>query len=194
MDEPVAAQDDPDAELLARMRGGDQTACAVLVDRHLPALHRLGWRLLGDAAEAEDVSQEAFLRAWQQVPTWRPGAARFGTWLYQVALNLCRDRLRARRPLAELGETLGDPSPQPDQCLAQDQRQQALQGAIAELPERQREALLLFHYQGLSQQDAAAILGVSEDAFESLLARARRALKQRLSPPRPAAAATEPRA
>jgi RNA polymerase sigma-70 factor, ECF subfamily len=177
-----AAHDDPDAEVLARIVRGDQAAFAVLVDRHLPAIHRLAQRLLGSPAEADDVSQDALLRAWEHAPSWRSGKARYSTWLYQVALNLCRDRLRARRPASDLVDALVDHSPQPDQHLADAQREQRLAEALGELPERQREALTLFHYQGLSQQEAAHVMEVTEDALESLLARARRALRQRLAP------------
>lgn len=175
------AHDDPDAELLARLAHGDQAAFAVLVDRHMAALHRLAQRLLGSVAEADDVTQDAFLRAWEHAGSWRPGSARYSTWLYQVTLNLCRDRLRARRPSDDLVESLPDRGPMPDQQLAETQRCESLSLALADLPDRQREALVLFHYQGLSQQEAAHAMGVSEDALESLLSRARRGLKQRLA-------------
>lgn len=178
---PVQTNDDPDAQLLARLLRGDQAAFAVLVDRHLPALHRLAQRLLGSVAEADDVTQDAFLRAWEHAGSWRPGGARYSTWLYQVTLNLCRDRLRARRPSDDLIESLPDRGPMPDQQLAETQRFGSLSLALADLPERQREALVLFHYEGLSQQEAARAMGVSEDALESLLSRARRGLKQRLA-------------
>ncbi len=177
----VHTHDDPDAELLANLRRGDQAAFAVLVDRHLPALHRLAQRLLGSAAEADDVTQDAFLRAWEHAGSWRPGGARYSTWLYQVTLNLCRDRLRARRPIDELVETLPDRGPMPDQQFSETQRVESLSLALADLPERQREALVLFHYEGLSQQEAAQAMGVSEDALESLLSRARRGLKLRIA-------------
>jgi RNA polymerase sigma-70 factor, ECF subfamily len=186
---------DPDADLLQRLQAGDRVAFATLVDRHLPALQRFALRLLGNLAEAEDVSQETFLRAWERAGQWREGGARYATWLHQIALNLCRDRLRARRPEAAVdSEALPDPAPRPEQNLAEDQRGQALREAIAALPERQREALLLFHYQELNQQQAAAALEVSEDALESLLARARRSLRRRLDPSEPQSTAEERRA
>lgn len=177
----VNLHEDPDAEPLARLQRGDQAAFAVLVDRHLPALHRLAQRLLGSPAEADDVTQDAFLRAWEHAGSWRPGGARYSTWLYQVTLNLCRDRLRARRPSDGLVESLPDRGRMPEQQLAESQRYELLNLALAELPERQREALVLFHYEGLSQQEAAQAMSVSEDALESLLSRARRGLKQRLA-------------
>jgi RNA polymerase sigma-70 factor (ECF subfamily) len=176
------SHEDPDAELLARMVRGDQAAFAALVDRHLAALHRLAQRLLGSSTEADDVTQDVFLRAWERASSWQAGTARYSTWLYQVALNQCRDRLRSRRPTETLIDDFPDLGASPEQQLAELQHQRRLREALAALPERQREALTLFHFEGLSQQQAAQVIGVSEDALESLLARARRSLRQQLAP------------
>lgn len=88
---------DPDALDLAQAAQGEEAAFTRLVDRHLERLHRLAWRSLGNAADAEDVAQDAMLRAFRQLPLWQPGQARFSSWLYRVTLNLCQDRLRQRR-------------------------------------------------------------------------------------------------
>jgi RNA polymerase sigma-70 factor (ECF subfamily) len=181
-------EDDPDAAVLAAAGRGEPRACAQLVDRHLGRVHRLATRLLDDPAEAEDVAQELFLRLWQAAPNWRRGEARVSTWIHTVTLNLCRDRLRRRRPQLRIDETVehllpADESAQPEHRLQSDQREEQLRAAIQALPERQREALLLFHFEGLDQAECAAALDVSVDALESLLARARRALKQRCSAP-----------
>ncbi len=157
------------------------------MDRHLQRLHALAARLLGDAAEAEDVCQDVFVQAWKMAPRWQPGRlpgdARFGTWLHGVALNACRDRLRRRRPQSDAAlDELRDDTPGPAQRFASEDTGRAVRSAIAALPERQREALVLCHYQELPQAEAAALLGVSVDAFESLLARARRSLRQSLAP------------
>lgn len=181
-----AREDDPDAAVLAAAGRGEPRACAQLVDRHLGRVHRLATRLLDDPAEAEDVAQELFLRLWQAAAGWRRGEARVSTWIHTVTVNLCRDRLRRRRPQLAIDESventlMGDESAQPDRALQLDQREGALREAIQALPERQREALLLFHYEGLDQGECAQALGVSVDALESLLARARRALKQRFA-------------
>lgn len=183
-----AAVDDPDAAWMSAAGRGEPRACAQLVDRHLGRVHRLATRLLDDASEAEDVAQELFLRLWQAAPNWRRGEARVSTWIHTVTLNLCRDRLRRRRPQLRIDETVehllpADESAQPEHRLQSDQREQQLRAAIQALPERQREALLLFHFEGLDQAECAAALDVSVDALESLLARARRALKQRCSAP-----------
>jgi|APFre7841882724_1041349.scaffolds.fasta_scaffold13026_4 RNA polymerase sigma-70 factor (ECF subfamily) len=176
------AREDPDAELLPAVAAGDARACSTLVDRHAGRVHGLASRLLGDAAEADDVSQEVFLAAWKHAGRWRPGgSARFSTWLTRVTLNACRDRLRSRRPTApvEVLELLpGDAGPERRTLDAE--RVMRVRAAVAELPPRQREALVLCHYQGLRQDEAAAAMELSVDALESLLARARRALRLRL--------------
>jgi RNA polymerase sigma-70 factor, ECF subfamily len=176
---------DPDAALLEACARGDARAQAQLLERHLPRVHRLAARLLDDAAEAEDVAQELFLRLWQLAPLWRGEQARVATWIHTVVLNLCRDRLRRRRPQQAMDEVaeaaFGDaPEDRPEAVLGRAERGRILQASIAALPERQREALLLFHVEGLSQAESAAALGISEDALESLLARARRSLRARL--------------
>jgi RNA polymerase sigma-70 factor (ECF subfamily) len=170
--------DDPDTGLVARVGRGDEAATRVLVGTKLPRILTLARRILGDAAEAEDVAQETFLRAWRQAARWRPGAARFDTWLHTVTLNLCRDRLRRRREtvMPELPE-IADPAPPADAVLDETAQASAVQEAITALPERQREAILLVHYQDLTNIAAADAMEISVEALESLLSRGRRSLR-----------------
>lgn len=175
----VNESDDPDVAVLARIARGETAACGVLIDRHLPRLHALATRLLGSSADADEVCQDAFVRAWQQAPNWQAGKARFSTWLHQVVLNLSRDRLRARResaPLDTVAET-ADHADTPEQAHGRVEQARTIHRALHELPERQREALVLCHFQGFSNIEAAALLQLSVDALESLLARARRGLR-----------------
>lgn len=132
--------------------------------------------------EAEDVAQEAFVRIWKQAPRWKEGEARFDTWIHRVALNLCYDRLRGRRddPVADLPDE-ADPRALPDQQLEARVRDERVREALAALPARQREALVLNYYQELSNIEAAALMGITVDALESLLARARRNLRAQLA-------------
>jgi RNA polymerase sigma-70 factor (ECF subfamily) len=172
---------DPDEELLARVAKGDPAAVRALVARKLPRLMALASRMLNDAAEAEDVAQEAFLRVWRQAPRWRPGAAKFDTWLHRVALNLCYDRLRRRREIATAEPPeVADPSPGPDRGLDARDTGARVAAALQALPDRQREAIVLCHYQELGNIEAAAVMGVSVEAVESLLGRGRRALRAAL--------------
>jgi RNA polymerase sigma factor (sigma-70 family) len=177
-------EDDPDAELLERVSARDAGAVREMVTRKLPRLLALAARMLNDRAEAEDVAQDAFLRLWKQAPRWQRGNARVDTWLHRVAMNLCYDRLRRRREvvtddLPESHEPL-DPSPLPDERLERASDAKRVADALAALPARQREALVLQYYQELSNAEAAEVMGISIEALESLLSRARRTLRSNL--------------
>jgi RNA polymerase sigma factor (sigma-70 family) len=172
---------DSDDEILSRVAAGDPAASRALVARKLPRLMSLAGRMLGDATEAEDVAQEAFVRVWKQAPKWRAGEARFDTWLHRVALNLCYDRLRRRREVAtaEPPEQV-DEGPAPDRGLEASDAGRRVARALAALPERQREAIVLCHYQELGNIEAAAVMGVTVEALEGLLGRGRRTLRAAL--------------
>jgi RNA polymerase sigma-70 factor (ECF subfamily) len=174
--------DDPDLELVRRAGAGDAPACAALVDRYLAKVTALAGRTLANRADAEEVAQEVFLRVWQHAGRWRAGEARFSTWLYRVTLNLCHDRLRRRR---ETGlDAAGDPAsdaPPPGTALQRSAVAARVEAALAQLPERQREAILLCHYQELGNIDAAAVLDITVEALESLLSRGRRRLRELLA-------------
>ncbi len=178
---------DPDEELVSRVAQGDPAAVQALVARKLPRMLALGRRMLGDAIEAEDVAQDVFLRVWKQAPAWKPGAARFDTWMHRVALNLCYDRLRRRRedPVAEVPDR-PDPDESPERGLQAAQLGVQVDAALQKLPDRQREAIVLCHYQELSNIEAARLMEVSVEALESLLSRGRRALRTYLADLRPA--------
>lgn len=173
---------DPDEALVTRVGDGDPAAVRALVARKLPRLLALAARMLGDPAEAEDVAQETMMRAWKQAASWRPGAAKFDTWLHRVALNLCYDRLRRRREIAtDSPPERADEGPAPDRGLEAADVGARVAAAMQALPDRQREAVVLCHYQELSNIEAAALMGVSVEALESLLSRGRRALRAALS-------------
>jgi RNA polymerase sigma-70 factor (ECF subfamily) len=167
-----------DEVLMATVAAGDEAAFSGLAKAESPRLLRFARSLLAPA-EAEEVVQEALLRLWQQAESWQP-KGRVSTWLHHVAYRLCIDRLRRRRPVVDVDEVvddLEDPAPAPDQRLIRVAEADAVRAAIAELPERQRVAILLCHFQELSQAEAAGVMGIGEEAYESLLARGRRRLR-----------------
>jgi RNA polymerase sigma-70 factor (ECF subfamily) len=174
---------DNDALLLARFAVGDQSAARILSDRLLPGVMRQAWRILGDEAEAEDVAQDAMLRLWRQAGDWRAGEARISTWLYRVTHNLCIDRIRKRRPMSDIENVAEphDPTPSVLERLANSEESRALARAILALPERQRQALVLRHFEGISNPEIGERLECSVEAVESLLARARRQLTADMS-------------
>lgn len=147
-----------------------------------PRMLAVASRMLNDAAEAEDVVQEVFARVWRHAPSWRPGAAGFDTWMHRVAMNLCYDRLRRRRDAGPDGlDALVDETPSAHATLNARDVSARVGEALAALPERQRAAIVLHHYQELSNIEAAALMEISVEALESLLARARRALRAALA-------------
>ena len=174
---PFDAGDQSDEALLAAFGRGESRAARMLSDRLLPGVWRTARRVLGDEAEAEDVAQEAMLRLWRVAPEWRPGEAKVSTWLYRVAVNLCTDRLRRRRGVGL------DAIPEPEDGapgvaagLIEADRMAALDAALMALPERQRQAVVLRHLEGLANPEIAEIMGLGVEAVESLTARGKRNL------------------
>lgn len=168
-------------QLLQRVAQGDQGACRLLCQRHLGRVVSFAQRMLNDPMEAEDVAQEALLRLWKAADQWR-SEAKVDTWLHRVAYNLCMDRLRQHRESlpGELPE-MEDETPSPLARLHHHQVSHVVQTALAQLPSRQRAAIVLVHYQESTGREAAKILGIGVEALESLLARGRKRLREILS-------------
>lgn len=179
---PVADPDvHDDRALLACVGRQDQQAFKVLVDRHLGAIVTLARRMLRDEAEADDIAQEALVRLWRSGETLELGPHGLRPWLRRVTSNLCLDRIRqARRTV--VSDEVPEIEEAPTQMAGLEEQDLARRvgEAMAALPERQRRALTLFHHEGLSQAEVGEVLGVSDEAVESLLARARRALRASL--------------
>lgn len=165
-----------DAVLLA-YANGDEEAARVLSLRLVPRVLGQATRMLGDQAEAEDVAQEAMMKLWKIAPDWRQGEAQVSTWLYRVVANLCTDRLRRRRgvSLDQIAEPT-DPQPSASAGIQETTRLTALANALAQLPDRQAQAVSLRHLEGLTNPEIAQIMDISVRSVESLTARGKRAL------------------
>ena len=171
-----------DEELMARIADADARAFETLVGRHAERTFGLAARIMRNGADADEVVQEAMLRVWTNAPRWRPQAA-FRTWLYRVVVNLCLDRKR-HAPFAAL-DAAGDPPDEAPDAAARievDETARLVAAGLDALPERQRIALVLTYYEGLSNADAAAVMATSVSSIEALLVRAKRALRQSLRP------------
>jgi RNA polymerase sigma-70 factor (ECF subfamily) len=165
---------------MARVARGDQPAFRALARRHVPGMVGIARRIVGNAADAEDIAQEAMLRVWTHAPRWQP-LALFRTWLTRVVVNLCLDRKR-RAAWVELdaaGE-IADPALDVTEQAEVDERERLLTAAIAELPERQRVAIALTYGEGMSNAQVAEVLDASVSAVETLLIRGKQNLRRAL--------------
>ena len=175
-----------DEVLMAAIAAGDRPAFGRLVGRHLARTVGLATRLMGSRPDGEEVAQEAFARVWSHAARWKPigggGNARFTTWLYRIVVNLAIDR--KRRPGFASLDDADEPVDEEDDAFAQIHRRQvsdSVAAAIERLPDRQRTALALCFFEGMSNIEAGAIMSLSVGAIESLLVRARRALREELA-------------
>jgi len=170
-----------DERLMASVQADDEAAYRLLVERHVQRMHRLAVRILGDAAQAEDAVQDAFLQVWIKRAEWRDEGARFSTWLYRVVFNRCLDVKRRRRETA-----LNPEDDRPDESedavatIHQGQIAERLREAMSELPEPQYMALMMYYHEGYNAREVAELMETSTNAVESLLKRGRQNLRQYL--------------
>jgi len=172
-------EDPSDEALMAAVSARQHHAFRILMTRHMQRAIRVAQRVVRDPGEADDIGQEAFLRVWGHAASFDPAIARFTTWLYRIVLNLAFDRTK-RRPLAPIDEAadVRSDDPEPVERVIADEERRILERAMAGLSERQRSAIALFHMEGLSGEDSAQAMNLSVKAFESLLGRARAALRE----------------
>ena len=177
----TAVKTPSDEDLMLAVGKGDFSAFEQIVLRHQKSAWYTAYRFLGDRTIAEDVAQEAFLKILDAAERYRP-TAKFRTYLYGVVTRLCLDHARKKQPayVDDLSAVSG-PSPSPPDAAALRERGEAVWKALDSLPPRQRMAVVLRYYEGLSGQDMAAAMDVSVKGIERLLARARRALEVLLS-------------
>ncbi|HET8564292.1 MAG TPA: sigma-70 family RNA polymerase sigma factor [Candidatus Binatia bacterium] len=176
--------DQDDHKLLALIRDGSHHAFGVLVRRHTERFYRLAYRYVQNKETAEDIVQDAFLKLWEDPARWQPDRnTKFTTWFYRIVVNLCLDWQKKKRPLELDEETeLADERQSLDEAVIRAQGQKRLEKEIAALPERQRMALNLCFDEGLSNQEAADVMGLSLKALQSLIMRAKTTLKERMKP------------
>ena len=179
---PAAWPEKDDHELLALVQEGSGQAFSILVERHTERFYRLAYRFLQNKAAAEDVVQDAFLKLWENPTIWQPDRnSKFTTWFYRVVVNSCLD-LRKKKGAVALDNTmeLTDDRESAVETLVRSEEQRMLEKEIAALPERQRAALNLCFDEGLSNQEAAEIMGLNLKALQSLIMRAKTTLKERM--------------
>lgn len=188
------AASDEERRLIEQSRQGDQGAFDTLVRRYEKQLYNTAYRLTGSYDDASDLAQEAFLRAWNNLRSFR-GDASFSTWLYRIVTNVFLDERKRRRarPQRSLEEALGsdentvtrqfeDTGPSPQDRVEEGERWQILQRAIADLPAPQRVMVVLYHTENRSYEEIAQIMGLPMGTVKSRLNRARLALKNKLTP------------
>ena len=180
---PMALSEMSDEDLMERIQQGERGAFADLVRRHTNRFYRLAYRMTAAKDDAEDIVQNAFLKLWENPGKWtRSKNTKFSTWFYRVVVNLCLDANKKKRP-----QRLEGDGPVPENAreasaetqLLQKTQAQWLEQVLAELPPRQRVALNLCFYEGLSNQEAADVMGLRVKALESLLMRAKQQLKKK---------------
>lgn len=172
-----------DEELMGRLRDGDRDAFSALVMRHTKKYYSLAYRMLSSREEAEDIVQEAFLTLWSSPTSWDGGRqTKFTTWFYRVVANACIDRKRKNAPL-QMEDGFDPPGEGrgAEEALEMKRNKENIDACIGELPESQQTALALCFYEGVSNREAAEIMGVSVKALESLLMRAKASLRSKLA-------------
>ncbi len=181
---PQQNNDDPsDDTLMSAIAHGDARAFDVLVKRHLKRAYNVAYGMVYNAADAQDVAQDAMMRIWIYAPTWRAGEAAVTTWLHRIVVNCCYDFLHKKSRLPQGGDVspdIKDMAADTEHDYAEAEKKKRLRAMLRSLPERQRMAVTLCYLDEMSNAEAAAVMGVHIKALEGLLVRARKALKPML--------------
>lgn len=179
---PTDTKELTDEELMRRVMEKDHESYSELVKRHTDRYYALSYRMLSEREGAEDVVQESFLMLWNTPRKWDESKnAKFTTWFYRVVVNACLDVKKRNKPEDPADDyDLADDARGQDDAADLKRTKDEVEAYIRELPESQQTALTLCFYEGVSQKEAASIMGVSVKALESLLMRAKSALRQKL--------------
>lgn len=176
-----------DIELVERVRGGDDDSFRLLVERHSRALYRSAYRVTGNAADADDVVQEAFLRSYRALASF-DSRATFTTWLHRIAINCALDLIDSRRRRdsrisdGEDLSLLASQAATPDRVVLGSEMQRAIAAAMAELTGNERTAFVLRHFEGMPLEEIGQILGTRLNATKNTVFRAVKKLRQQLQP------------
>ena len=174
-----------DRELMQAVCVGSRSAYQSLVKRHLKSISHYAYRLLGNQKDTQDITQEVFLRLWINAQKWNTEKSKLTTWLHRIAHNLCIDYLRKHTRMQtqdSFDDEAADSSSNNEESTEEtNDKTKLLREALSALPENQRSALSLCHYQGFSNKEAAAIMNISVKALESAIARAKRSLRVKLT-------------
>ncbi|MEZ0224089.1 MAG: sigma-70 family RNA polymerase sigma factor [Alphaproteobacteria bacterium] len=172
--------EDADHLLMRRVARKDAQAYRALVGKYLSFCVRFAERMTGNRQDAEEIAQDVCLKIWNEAGRWQP-QAKFSTWLYRVVMNRCIDYKRKVVPLGVVdAETIADGAPSADDEMMREQQAVRVRLALKQLPERQRAAIILSYYEGVTNQEAADAMGMQLGAFQQLLFRARQGLKEKL--------------
>src|SRR5215470_2640587 len=180
---PVAADVvfDGDGELLDRIGDGDEAAFQLLVQRHIDRAYAIALRIVGNAADAEDVVQDTMLKVWSHRGRWQHGRAKFSTWLYRVISNRCIDlRRKPRNEDVDAVPEMADPQPDASSLIERNEVRDLLEVAMQRLPEQQRLAVILSYHENMSNGEIAEVMDTTVAAVESLLKRGRQQLRELL--------------
>ncbi len=185
MKAPLASTEDSDESLMRLIRQESHQAFAILVRRHTDRFFAASFRMTGNRTEAEDLVQDAFLKIWNKPDLWKEDkGAKFTTWFYRILVNQNIDRLRRTQKISSDDSILpfvADGTAGPEEQAAMNEEQVRMERALNILPERQKTALTLCFYEGLSNAEAADAMGVKIKALESLLMRAKAGLREYLT-------------
>ena len=180
---PVAADIvfDEDSELLDKLAAGDEVAFRMLVERHIDRAYAIALRIVGNAADAEDVVQDTMLKIWSHRGRWQHGRAKFSTWLYRVISNRCIDlRRKPRNENVEAVPEVADGQPGAVEIIERNELNGMLELAMQRLPEQQRVAVIFSYHENMSNGEIAQVMDTTVAAVESLLKRGRQQLRQLL--------------
>ncbi|MBR0707424.1 RNA polymerase sigma factor [Bradyrhizobium liaoningense] len=183
-DSAPAADDvvfDEDSELLDRLAADDEAAFRMLVERHIDRAYAIALRIVGNAADAEDVVQDTMLKVWSHRGRWQHGRAKFSTWLYRVISNRCIDiRRKPRNENVETVPEVADGQPGAVEIIERNELNDMLELAMQRLPEQQRIAVIFSYHENMSNGEIAQVMDTTVAAVESLLKRGRQQLRQLL--------------